>query len=77
MVGQLTNNDNNPEPQIERVVCHHNLNPQVLRDLIKRALSPLPVDPVPSRVIIDDIVITKDETGGLSFSCEVIFEGVC
>ena len=76
MVGHISNTEGSPDPVEVRIISNHGINPQSLRELIKGALDPLPVDPVPSRVVIGDIVITRDGEGNLTFSCEVFFEGV-
>ena len=75
MVGHISNTEGSPDPVEVRIISNHGINPQSLRELIKGALDPLPVDPVPSRIVINNIVITKDEEGGLAFQCEVFFEG--
>ena len=74
MVSQLAGTGN-PEPVEVRVTSNHGIDCQALRELIKGALDPLPVDPVPSRIVINNIVITRNEEGGLAFQCEVFFEG--
>ena len=79
MVGNLNNsvvNSDNTEAVPERVIIDHNINPLTLRNLIKNSLEPLPTDPVPTRIVINNIIITKDSTGGLALSCDVFYECV-
>ena len=72
MVTHISNPNNSTEPIVVQLTDHHNIDPEILRDKIKGALDPLLVDPVPTRIIIDNIIITKDEKGSLTVTCEVL-----
>ena len=83
MVGNLRNSGNTDsnregsEPSQAgniRLLRGHNTSHSVLRDLIKEALSPLVVDPVPTDVLIRDIVITRSASGALEISCMVCYD---
>ena len=66
--GQRENNPNT------RIFFNHIESPGAVRALIQGALDPLPVNPVPSRVVIHNIVVTKNREGRLSVTCEVDYE---
>ena len=75
MVGQLSDSKNHskhPVPVAVRLTKDHNIQPQTIRELIKGALDPLVVDPIPSRIVINDIAITNDGEGRLSIECRVL-----
>ena len=81
MVGNLSNQDNqgdrnnqNGFVRVTRIVRNHNINHNLLRDLIKSSLDPMIVDPVPTKIIISDIVITRNSNGLVSIECDVSFE---
>ena len=44
-------------PPIQILSDNHNIDPAIIRSLIQTALNPLPVEPIPSRVVISNIVI--------------------
>ena len=71
MVGNIPSVEVSPGPVEITITNNHGISPRALRELIKGSLDPLLVDPVPSRVVIEDIVVKKDEEGVLSISCEV------
>ena len=83
MVGNLINRDNLGDGnnqdgfgnhRVTRIVRNHNINHSLIRDLIKGALDPLVVDPVPSKVLISNIEITRDLNGLVSIECDVTFQ---
>ena len=68
------NNSNNSNVEIlERIIHNHNIDHSVIRNLIRRAIDPLPVGVIPSRVTINDIIITRNQLGQLSMRCEVTY----
>ena len=75
------NNNGNRDNQADlvndlpvRVVANHNFNHESIRRLIQGSLGPIPVDPIPTKIIIKDIVITNSRERGLSINCQVLFE---
>ena len=58
------NNDQNRQDRGVRIVRNHNSDHGLIRELLKRALDPLIVDPIPSRVALTNIDIRR--TAGLS-----------
>ena len=70
--------DNSPsgqQPEVEqRILINHNINHEILRDLLKGTLNPLPLSAVPTSIHIQNIVVTKASDGRLSLECEVDFE---
>ena len=89
MVGNLSNsnsgnsdnsngnrgNQANPVNELPvRVIANHNFDHNRIRELIQGALGPIPVDPVPTKIVIKDIVITNSRDRGLSINCQVLFE---
>ena len=82
MVGNLNsgNGDNggdqnrdNPLIVGTRLRAQHNVEPEIIRGFIQRALTPLPVDPVPDWVLIKDIKIVREASGDLAISCAVLY----
>ena len=71
--GRDNQDDNN---RAVRVLVNHNADHDNIRRLIQGALDPLIVDPVPYRVLIDNIVVTREPDGQLAIHCEVAFEVV-
>ena len=68
---------NNTSELLLRVTHNHNIDPQAIRDLIKGALDLLPVDPIPTRILISDIVITRNPTNvqsPLELRCQVSYQ---
>ena len=45
-----------------------------IRNLIRDALTPLPTDPVPKTILIQNIVITQIDATNLEITCDVLFE---
>ena len=68
-------NQANPVNEIPvRIVANHNFDHNRIRELIQGSLDPIPVDPIPTNIIIRDIVITHSRERGLVISCHVLFE---
>ena len=57
-----------------RLIRNHEANPQAIKDLIKGSLQPLHTDPIPTRIVLNDIVVTKDREGRLALTCNVLYE---
>ena len=75
MVSNLSDSgDRSEQQEPNRVFVNHNIEPDTIRNLIKEALGPLPIDPVPTRIVLDNIVVTKSSEGNLGLSCDVYFE---
>lgn len=79
MVGQLSDSNSNRGDQGEnnsgtQILFNHNESPEAIRALIQGALGPLPVNPVPTRVVINNIVVAKNREGRLIVTCEVSYE---
>ena len=83
MVGNLSSGNNSNESSgnqaqlLQRVTHNHNIDPQTIRDLIKGALDPLPVDPIPTKILISNIVVTKNPNSvqnPLELRCQVSFQ---
>ena len=81
MVGRVPDSTSDNSDQGERGADQsivlgrgHNIRPEVIRNIIQRALDPLVVDPIPTNVYITDIVISQDSEGRLSISCEVSYD---
>ena len=68
------NDDQNRQDRGVRIVRNHNSDHGLIRELLKQALDPLIVDPIPSRVVLNNIDIRKTVEGDLSISCQVYFE---
>ena len=62
------------ERPAERITENHNIDSNIIRRLIQDSLTPLRVDPVPTQILIRDIVITRDDRGLINIDCEVQFE---
>ena len=80
MVGNLSGNnipgdrsDQNEPPRVTRIIRNHSINHNRLKDLIKGSLDPLVVDPVPSKILISNIVITRTTEGVIDISCDVAY----
>ena len=82
MVSNLSNRNNagdrsdqnEPEsPRVTRIIRNHNINHGIVKDLIKGSLDPLIVDPIPSKILISDIVITRSSEGVIDINCDVSF----
>ena len=58
----------------QRVTSDHMVSHNQIRELIQSAIAPLRVDPVPTSVLIHNIVITKDTQGQLTIRCDVSYE---
>ena len=52
---------------------NHNFPSARIIDLIKSSLDPLLGDPIPTTIIIHNIVITQTNPDNLSIECEVIY----
>ena len=57
-----------------RLTRNHNFPAQRIRQLIQDALVPLPTDPIPSTILINNIVITQIDTDNIEITCDVLFE---
>ena len=69
-----TNNRNNiGEEILTRVIDNHNINHETLRELLKRALNPLDLHTVPSKLQLSDIIVTRNQYNELSLRCEVTY----
>ena len=44
-----------------------------IRSLIQDALTPMPMDPVPTAITLTDIQVTLTEDGNLEITCEVAY----
>ena len=80
MVGNLSGNnipgdrsDQNEPPRVTRIIRNHSITHNRLKDLIKGSLDPLVVDPVPSKILISNIVITRTTEGVIDISCDVAY----
>ena len=79
MVGNLGNQSGDRDNQAEereneiRLYRNHRESHHAIRRLLQDALTPLRVDPIPSEVLIRNIVITRDREGNLGISCEVLY----
>ena len=82
MVGNLSGNNipgdrsdqNEPRaPRVTRIIRNHNINHDRIKDLIKGSLDPLVVDPVPTKILISNIVITRTAEGVIDISCDVAY----
>ena len=78
MVGNLPNPDSTSGrgqggQNIRILSRDHNISFATIRSLIQGSLAPLPVDPIPSRVVIDNIRITLDERGEIAICCDVFY----
>ena len=78
MVGNLPNPDPTGErgqgsQNIRLLSRDHNISPATIRGLIQGSLAPLPVDPIPTRVVIDNIRITLDSRGEIAICCDVFY----
>ena len=51
----------------------HNISPTTIRRIIQDSLNPLPVNPIPTTVVISNIVITRNQRGELGICCEVSY----
>ena len=71
---EAPNDDQNRQDRGVRIVRNHNSDHGLIRELLKQALDPLIVDPIPSRVVLNNIDIRKTVEGDLSISCQVYFE---
>ena len=71
---EAPNDDQNQQDRGVRIVRNHNSDHGLIRELLKQALDPLIVDPIPSRVVLNNIDIRKTVEGDLSISCQVYFE---
>ena len=60
-----------------RIVRNHNVSHALIRDLLKSAIDPLCVDPVPTSVSLHNIEIRRLESGEVSITCDVTFETAC
>ena len=67
-------NQQNQQNRGVRVVYNHNIDHQLIRDLLGNALDPLVVDPIPTRVVLHNIDIRRTVEGEVSISCEVLYE---
>ena len=75
MVSNLSDSgDRSEQQEPNRVFVNHNIEPDTIRNLIKEALGPLPIDPVPTRIVLDKIIVTKTLGGNLGLSCDVYSE---
>ena len=68
--------DRRPEGNrgIVRITRNHTESHSDIRELIKGALAPLVVDPVPTEVLLEDIVVTKEPGGELNITCKVYYQ---
>ena len=74
MVGKLPTPDSTGGKGQESQDIHilsPNFSLAEIRRLIQGSLEPLLVDPIPTRVVIDNIKIFLDSRGELGISCEV------
>ena len=62
------------QASILRVRVNHNISHNLIRDLIKGAITPLCVYPIPDSVHLHDIVVTRDSRGEVAIDCKVTFE---
>ena len=53
---------------------NHYETPETIIRLLKGALDPIIVDPIPSNITLSDIVISRDSQGGLTITCNVSYE---
>ena len=60
------------QASILRVRVNHNISHNLIRDLIKGAITPLCVDPIPDSVHIHGIVVTRDSRGEVGIDCKRI-----
>ena len=60
-----------------RIVRNHNVSHALIKDLIKSAIDPLCVDPVPTSILLHNIEIKRLESGEVSITCDVTFETAC
>ena len=58
---------------VEILSSNHDINPDYIRRLLRDSLSQLEVDPIPSEIIISDIVITRDSNRKLAIPCEISY----
>ena len=72
--GDNNNQDDFANQRVTRIVRNHNVNHELIRDLIKGSLDPLVVDPVPSKILIHNIVITRNSGGLVNIECDVCFQ---
>ena len=71
------NNRENPEEENNRreiLNTGHNIDSRQIKNLIKSSLEPLPTDPIPKRIVIDNIEITRDQRRTVSINCSVFYE---
>ena len=82
MVGNINRPDSSgnrdSEPRRERVTqrltSNHNVDSNAIRRLIQDSLTPMVLDPIPTQILIRDIIVTRDERGLLDITCEVLYE---
>ena len=70
-------NRNNPEGDNNRreiLSSGHNIDSRQIKNLIKSSLEPLPTDPIPTRIVIDNIEISRDQRRTISINCSVFYE---
>ena len=70
-------NRENPEGENNRgeiLNSGHNIDSRQIKNLIKSSLEPLPTDPIPKRIVIDNIEITRDQRRTISINCAVFYE---
>ena len=59
-------------PEVEEVIrVDHNIPREAIIRIIQNSLLPLQVDPVPTSITIDNIVIKKNSRNELSIACDV------
>ena len=78
MVGNLPNSESTGGRErggqnIRLLSRDHNISVATIRSLIQGSLAPLPVDPIPTRVVIDNIRITLDDRGEIAICCDVFY----
>ena len=74
MVPDSTSNTVNQNPNIITIISsNHNIQPDIIRRLLQNSLSQLEVDPIPTRIEISDIVISRDSNEELTITCEVSY----
>ena len=66
-------NNSQGSPIGVRLRRDHNIERETILKLIKDALEPLQTDPVPERIVINNIQIFREESGDIAITCEVSY----
>ena len=69
--GASTDDKGQINQDITVITQSHNIPSDKIRNLIQGSLDLLSVDPIPTRVVVDDIKVFLDSRGELGISCEV------